>query len=78
MPIGLDTQASSRSLSSSDDWILGEFGRIRDLLEGAVARATQLGHVPTLTTTYMFKAMFEAFRGDAEACRRERETGHRT
>jgi predicted ATPase len=42
-------------------------------LEGAIARATQLGHVPTLTTTYMFKAMFEAFRGDAEACRRESE-----
>ena len=73
VPIGLDTQALAAVYLAQTDWILGEFGRIRDLLEGAVARATQLGHVPTLTTTYMFKAMFEAFRGDAEACRRESE-----
>ena len=73
MPIGLDTQALAAVYLAQTDWILGEFGRIRDLLEGAIARATQLGHVPTLTTTYMFKAMFEAFRGDAEACRRESE-----
>ena len=73
MPIGLDTQALAAVYLAQTDWILGEFGRIWDLLEGAIARATQLGHVPTLTTTYMFKAMFEAFRGDAEACRRESE-----
>jgi predicted ATPase len=71
--IGLDTRALAAVYLAQTDWILGEFGRIRELLEGAVARATQLGHVPTLTTTYMFKAMFEAFRGDAEACRRESE-----
>ena len=55
------------------NWILGEFGRVRELLEGAVARATQLGHVPTLTATYAFEAIFEAFRGDAEAAGRASE-----
>jgi class 3 adenylate cyclase/predicted ATPase len=71
--IGLDTRALAAVYLAQTDWILGEFGRIRELLEGAVARATQLGHVPTLATTYMFRAMFEAFRGDAEAVRRESE-----
>jgi predicted ATPase len=48
--IGLDTRALAAVYLAQTDWILGEFGRIRELLEGA-----------------------EAFRGDAEAVRRESE-----
>jgi class 3 adenylate cyclase/predicted ATPase len=72
--IGHDTRALAAVYLAQTNWILGEFGRIRELLEGAVARATQLGHVPTLTATYAFEAMFEALRGDAEAARRVSES----
>jgi predicted ATPase len=71
--IGHDTRALAAVYLAQTNWILGEFGRIRELLEGAVARAIQLGDVPTLTATYAFEAMFEAFRGDAEAVGRVSE-----
>ena len=71
--IGHDTRALAAVYLAQANWILGEFGRVRELLEGAVARATQLGHVPTLTATYAFEAIFEAFRGDAEAAGRASE-----
>ena len=57
--IGHDTRALAAVYLAQTNWILGEFGRIRELLEGAVARAIQLGDVPTLTATYAFEAMFE-------------------
>jgi predicted ATPase len=72
--IGHDTRALAAVYLAQTNWILGEFGRVRELLEGAVARATQLGHVPTLTATYTFKAMFEALRGDVDAVRRDSES----
>ena len=71
--IGHDTRALAAVYLAQANWILGEFGRVRELLEGAVARATQLGHLPTLTATYAFEAIFEAFRGDAEAAGRASE-----
>jgi hypothetical protein len=43
------------------------------LIEEAVALAIEIGHVPTLVNTYMYKAHFEMVRGDAGAARRDAE-----
>jgi hypothetical protein len=45
----------------------------RELVEEAVARAIETGHVGTLANTYWFKTHFEMVRGDAEATRRDAE-----
>jgi predicted ATPase len=53
--------------------LLGRHGRARELIEEAVARANESGHVPTRAAAYQFKALFEILRGDAEAAQREAE-----
>ena len=47
-------------------------GRGRALIEGAVARAVEAAHAPTLANAYHFKAIFEMLNGNAEAVRRAR------
>jgi tetratricopeptide (TPR) repeat protein len=68
-----DTGAAARVYLANTKWQLGEVGPARALVEGAVARAIETGHVPTLVNTYYFKAHFEIVRGDAGAARRDAE-----
>jgi hypothetical protein len=72
--IGHDTRACATIYLAQTNWMLGEFGQIRELIAEAVARASVLGHVPTLTNTYFFKALFEVIRGDAQSAHRDAET----
>jgi predicted ATPase len=68
---GPDTGAAARVSLAITKWQLGEVGPVRALIEEAVAYAVETGHVPTVVNTYMFKALFEIVRGDAEAARRD-------
>jgi predicted ATPase len=70
---GLDTGAGARVSLAITKWQLGEVGPARALIEGAVAHAIETGHVPTLATTYVYRALFEIVRGDAGAARRDAE-----
>jgi predicted ATPase len=70
---GPDTGAVARVHLAITKWLLGEVGPARALIEEAVARAIETGHVPTLVLTHTFKAHFEMVRGDAGAARREAE-----
>ena len=71
---GQDTGVGATVYLATTKWLLGETGRARELIEEALVRADESGHVPTQTHTYAFKALFEIFRGDAEAARRAAET----
>jgi predicted ATPase len=70
---GLATGAAARAFLAITRWLLGEVGPARALIEGAVARAIETGHVPTLVGTYFRKAQFEIVCGDARAARRDAE-----
>jgi predicted ATPase len=70
---GADTGAAARPYLALTKWQLGEVGPTRALIEEAVARAIETGHVPTLVTTYVGKTLFEIVRGDAGAARRDAE-----
>ena len=56
-------------------WRLGDIGRARELINEAERRAADSAHVPTLTNTYIFKAIFEVVRDDAQAASRPAEIG---
>jgi len=71
---GMDTGAGATVNLAHTNWLLGEVGRVRELIEEAVARAVESGHVPTLANTYNYQAMFEILRGDAGVARRAAET----
>jgi predicted ATPase len=71
--IGADSGTVARALLAITKWQLGEVGPARALIEEAVARAIETGHVPTLGITYLHKAQFEIVRGDAGAARRDAE-----
>jgi predicted ATPase len=70
---GPDTGAAARAYLVITKWQLGEVGPARALIEEAVAHAIETSHVPTLVNTYVYKARFEMFRGDAEAAWRDAE-----
>jgi predicted ATPase len=70
---GHDTGAVARACLAITKWQLGEVASARALIEEAVARAIEIGHVPTLVHTYGNKAHFEIVRGDAGAARRDAE-----
>ena len=70
---GADPGAAAGYLAHTS-WMLGEVGRARELIEQAVARAIESGHVPTLTYVYFMKAVFEILRGNAEAAAQAAET----
>jgi hypothetical protein len=64
---GQDTGAAARVYLAITKWQLGEVERARALIEEAVARAIETGHVPTLVNVSVFEAHFEMVRGDAGA-----------
>jgi predicted ATPase len=68
-----DTGAAASVYLANTKWQLGEVEPARALVERAVARAIETGHVPTLVNTYYFKAHFEMVRGDAGAAQRDAE-----
>jgi class 3 adenylate cyclase/predicted ATPase len=70
---GHDSGAAARAFLAITKWQLGEVGPARALIEEAVARAIETGHLPTLVHTYGNKAHFEMVRGDAGAARRDAE-----
>ena len=70
---GPDTGAATKAYLAITKWQLGEVGPARALIEEAVAHAIEIGHVPTLVNTYLFKAHFEIVRGSAGAARRDAE-----
>ncbi len=70
---GMDTGACARAYLAIVNWLLGDVGPARTLVEEAVAQAIETGHVPTLVNTYLLKGRFEIIRGDAAAARRTAE-----
>jgi class 3 adenylate cyclase/predicted RNase H-like nuclease len=58
---------AARGFLAHANWVLGEVGRARELIDEAVARAVESDHAPTLAYVYFMKAMFEIFRCDPEA-----------
>jgi predicted ATPase len=70
---GIDTGAGATHYLAQVKALLGQHGRARELIEEAVARANESGHVPTRAAAHHFKALFETLRDDAEAAQREAE-----
>jgi tetratricopeptide (TPR) repeat protein len=64
---GTDTLASATIYLALVYWRLGDFKRARELSDEAVARAVETAHGATLANIWLFKAVFERSRGDAEA-----------
>ena len=71
---GMDIGAAATGYLALANWLLGEAGPARKLIEEAIARAVESGHAPTLGIAYWQKALFDAFRDDAEASRRAAES----
>ena len=71
---GTDVGALAAVYLALTNWLLGEAGPARKLIEEAIARADDSDHAPTLANVYWHKALFDAFRDDAEACRRAAES----
>ena len=71
---GHDSEVGAMAYLAQANWVLGEIGRARELIEVAVLRAVECGHVPTQINTYRIKAVFDILRGDAGAARRTAET----
>jgi predicted ATPase len=70
---GHDSGAAARAYLARTKWLLGQVEPARALIEEAVAHAIETGHVPTVVSTYFYKAQFEMVRGDAAAARRDAE-----
>src|SRR6516162_6481703 len=62
----MDTGASSKALLAVANWVLGDAVRARELIEGALALAAELGHVPTMGPLYFHGIQIEMLRGDAD------------
>src|SRR5208337_1666665 len=71
---GTDCEISATAYLAHVVWQVGEVERARQLIDHAVSRAVELGHVPTLANAYTFKTALEMFRGDARAALRDAET----
>ena len=56
------------------NWLLGEVGPARKLIEEAIERAVKSAHAPTLADAYWTKALFDAVRDDAKAAHRAAES----
>ena len=64
---GLEPGLTAMAYLASTEWLLGNAARARNLIEDAVARSIDAGHVPTLGSSYIFAAQLEALRGDPVA-----------
>ena len=63
---GQDTAATARAYLAHTDWQFGNFKRMRELMEDAVAHAVKTPHPPTLANVHYNNATLEALRGDTE------------
>ena len=71
---GVETGACATVYLALTNWLLGEAGPAGKLAEEAIARAVESTHAPTLANANFFRALFDAFRDDAEAARRAAES----
>ena len=62
--LGLEPGLTAMAYLASTEWLLGNAARARNLIEDAVARSIDAGHVPTLGGCYLFAAQLEVLRGD--------------
>jgi class 3 adenylate cyclase/tetratricopeptide (TPR) repeat protein len=62
--LGLEPGLTAMAYLASTEWLLGDAARARNLIEDAVARSIDAGHVPTLGGSYLFAAQLEVLRGD--------------
>ena len=69
--LGPDTGANATANLARVNWVLGELGQTRELMNDALARAVGSGHIPTLANIQYFKALFELNRGHTEAARHD-------
>jgi class 3 adenylate cyclase/tetratricopeptide (TPR) repeat protein len=72
--LGLEPGLTAMAYLASTEWLLGDAARARTLIEDAVARSIDAGHVPTLGSSYLFAAQLEALRGDPVAALRIAKT----
>ena len=71
--LGHDTGACATAYLARVNWVLGELGQTRELMDDELARAVNSGHIPTLANTHHHKALFELDRGNTEAVWRDAE-----
>jgi predicted ATPase len=64
---GYDPQAGAMGYLACLKLARGELSAAREMIEAAVARADELGHIPTRANAWLFRATYEAMRGDPEA-----------
>jgi predicted ATPase len=72
--LGSDPRVLATSYLAFTAWCFGDVTRARELIDEARARAVESTHAPALANTYLFAAMLEIHRNDAEAARRAAET----
>jgi predicted ATPase len=65
--LGLEPGLTAMAYLAITEWPLGNAARARNLIEYAVARSIDAGHVPTLGSSYTLAAHLEALRGDPVA-----------
>ena len=70
---GMDSGICATAYLAHVIWYSGEVERARDLIEEAMRRAVDSGHIPTLANTYLFKSLLETIRDDAEPTLRDAE-----
>ena len=68
-----DGEASAAAYLALTEWHLGEPQRARQLIQRAIRRADQLGHVATLANVLFFRTVLESRRDDAFATQRATE-----
>ena len=71
---GTDCESSATAYLAHVVWQFGEVERARQLIDHAISRAVELGHIPTLVNVYAFKTTLEMFRADAQRTLRDAET----
>jgi predicted ATPase len=68
-----DSRTAATGYLAIVTWLLGDFGRARELIETAGVLAIESAHAPTRVNTYNTVSILEILRGDAGAARRTSE-----
>ena len=71
---GTDCESSATAYLAHVVWQFGEVERAGHLIDHAISRAVELGHIPTLVNVYAFKTTLEMFRANAQRTLRDAET----
>ncbi|MBV8442706.1 MAG: hypothetical protein JO312_19450, partial [Hyphomicrobiales bacterium] len=64
---GFDPQAGAMAYLACVNLVCGGLSTARELINAAVSRADRFDHLPTRANAWLFKAFYEAMRGDPEA-----------